>query len=99
MGPRRRGRPWSRLGRPQEQPEWFDDSVTGVLDRSEAVLAARSPRELEEATAGVLGSELHRAINEEPRGLRFDWWFEHLVEAAVARIRVEAARDGAWQAP
>ena len=84
---------------PQELPEWFDDSVTGVLDRSDAVLAARSPRELEEATAGLLGTELHRAINEERRGLRFDRWFEHLVEAAVARIRVEAGRDGAWQAP
>src|SRR3954449_3162477 len=63
---------------PQELPDWFDDSVTGVLDRSEAALAARGPRELEEATAGLLGTELHRAINEEPRGLRLDWWFEHL---------------------
>ena len=84
---------------PQELPEWFDDSVTGVLDRSDAVLAARGPRELEEATAGLLGAELHRAINEEARGLRFDRWFEHLVEATLARIRVEAGRDGAWQAP
>lgn len=78
---------------------WFDDSITDVLNRSDAVLAARGPRELEEATAGLLGAELHRAINEEARGLRFDSWFEHLVEAAVARIRAEAGRDGAWQAP
>lgn len=84
---------------PRELPWWFDASNTGVLDRSDAVLAARGPRELEEATAGLLGAELHRAINEEARGLRFDLWFEHLVEAAVARIRVEAGRDGAWQAP
>src|SRR3954451_18008333 len=87
------------LAGPRDRPEWFDDSVTGVLDRSEAALAARGPRELGGATAGLLGTELHRAINEEPRGLRLDWWFEHLVEAAVARIRVEAGRDGAWQAP
>ncbi len=87
------------LAAPRQQPEWFDASVTGVLDRSDAVLAARGPRDLEEATARMLGAELHRAVNEESRGLRFDWWFEHLVEAAVARIRVEASRDGAWQAP
>lgn len=84
---------------PLERPEWFDDSVTGVLDRSDAVLAARGPRELEEATAALLGAELYRAMHEEARGLRFDRWFEHLVEAAVARIRAEASRDGAWQAP
>jgi hypothetical protein len=86
------------LAGPRERPEWFDASITGVLDRSDAVLAARGPRDLEEATARLLGAELHRAINAESRGLWFDWWFEHLVEAAVARIRVEASRDGAWQA-
>lgn len=37
--------------------------------------------------------------HEEARGLRFDRWFEHLAEAAVARIRAEGGRDGAWQAP
>src|SRR3954447_1987550 len=87
------------LAGPRDRPEWFDDSITGVLNRSVAVLAARGPRELEEATAGLLGAELHRVIAEEARGLRFDQWFEHLVEAAVARIRVEAGRDGSWQAP
>jgi hypothetical protein len=87
------------LAGPRDRPEWFDNSITGVLNRSDAVMAARGPRELEEATAGLLGAELHRVIDEEAHGLRFDWWFEHLVEAAVARIRVEAGRDGAWQAP
>lgn len=83
---------------PRERPEWFDSSIEGVLNRASVVLAARGPRELEEATAGLLGAELHRAIHEERRGLRFGRWFEHLVEAAVTRIRVEAGRDGAWQA-
>src|SRR3954470_5079085 len=87
------------LAGPRDRPEWFNDLISGVLNRSVAVLAARGPRELEEATAGLLGAELHRVIAEEARGLRFDQWFEHLVEAAVARIRVEAGRDGSWQAP
>src|SRR4051794_22560874 len=38
------------LAGPRQRPEWFDSSITGVLDRADAVLAARGPRELEEAT-------------------------------------------------
>jgi hypothetical protein len=87
------------LAGPRELPGWFRNSITGVLDRAEVVLAGRGPRELEEATAGLLGAELHRIIHEERQGLWLDWWFEQLVEAAVARTRSEAARDGAWQAP
>ncbi len=73
-------------------------SITGLLDRADVVLATRGPRELEEATAGLLGSELHRAMHEE-HGLWLDWWFEQLIERAVARIRIEASRSGAWRAP
>jgi hypothetical protein len=87
------------LAGPRQRPEWFDSSITGVLDRADAVLAARGPRELEEATTELLGAELHRIIHQEQQGLWLDWWFEHLVEAAVARIWVEAARNGVWQAP
>lgn len=87
------------LAGPRERPEWFDSSIERILDRADVLLAARGPRELEEATASLLGAELHRAINEESWGLWFAWLFEDLVEAAVARIRVEAARGGAWQAP
>jgi hypothetical protein len=83
---------------PRERPGWFDSSIAGVLDRADVVLATRGPRELEEATAGLLGAELHRAMHEE-QGLWLDWWFERLIELAVARIRVEAGRDGACQAP
>src|SRR3954469_10279589 len=75
------------LAGPRDRPEWFDDSITGVLNRSDAVVAARGPRELEEATAGLLGAELHRVIDEEARGLRFDWGFRHIVGAGVLSNR------------
>src|SRR3954471_10064083 len=83
---------------PRRVPAWVDVSIADLLDRADVVLATRGPRELEEATAGLLGAELHRAIHHEKQGLWLDWWFGHLVEAAVARIRAEVGRDGAWQA-
>jgi hypothetical protein len=61
-------------------------------------MAARGPRELEQATAELLGAELHRILREEREGMWFDWWFEELVEAATVRIREEVGnRDGAWE--
>src|SRR5215212_7621857 len=83
---------------PRERPGWFDPSITAVLDRANGVVATRGPRQLEEVTAGLLGAELHRAMHEE-HGLWLDWWFERLIELAVARIRVEASHADGWQAP
>jgi hypothetical protein len=63
-------------------------------------MAARGPRELDQATAELLGAELHRVVREEREGLWFSWWFEDLAEAAAARIREQVgSRDGAWEPP
>ncbi|HET9255739.1 MAG TPA: hypothetical protein VFO16_11115 [Pseudonocardiaceae bacterium] len=56
------------------------------------------PRELEQATAELLGAELHRVLHEEREGMWFSWWFEELAEAAAARIREEVdSRNGGWE--
>jgi hypothetical protein len=82
-----------------DRPAWFDVSIKIVLDQASVVLTARGPRELEQATAELLGAELHRALRDECRGLWFDWFFEELAEAAADRILDEAARqDDSWQA-
>jgi hypothetical protein len=86
------------MGR-RTQPAWFDSSIPRILDGADVLLATRGPRELEEATAGLLGAELHRAIHDERQGLWLGWWSELLIERAVARIRIEASRSGPWQAP
>jgi hypothetical protein len=87
----------SLLGPPQ-RPAWFDSSTKAVLDRAGTVMAARGPRELEQATAELLGAELHRVLCEEREGLWFSWWFEELTEAATVRIREEvSSRSGAWE--
>ncbi len=85
---------------PPRRPAWFDSANKAVLDRAGVVMAARGPRELEQATAELLGAELHRVLREEREGMWFSWWFEELTEAATARIREEVgSRDGAWEPP
>ncbi|MGH3813952.1 MAG: hypothetical protein ACRDUV_16110, partial [Pseudonocardiaceae bacterium] len=87
----------SLLG-PRQRPAWFDSSIKVVLDRAGVVMAARGPRELEQATAELLGAELLRILREEREGMWFSWWFEELTEAATARIREEVGgRDGGWR--
>lgn len=89
----------SLLGPPQ-RPTWFDSSSEAVLDRAGVVMAARGPRELEQATAELVGAELYRVVREERGGLWFSWWFEELAEAATVRIREEVGSgDGAWEPP
>lgn len=89
----------SLLGPPQ-RPAWFDSATKAVLDRAGVVMAARGPRELDQATAELLGTELHRVVREEREGLWFSWWFEDLAEAATARIREQVgSRDGVWEPP
>jgi hypothetical protein len=63
-------------------------------------MAARGPRELEQATAKLLGVELRRVIDNEDQGLWFDWWFAELAEAVASQVKSNAsAGGGAWQAP
>ncbi len=89
----------SLLG-PRQRPAWFDSSIKTVLDGAGVVMAARGPRELEQATAELVGAELHRVLREEREGMWFSWWFEELTAAATARIREEvSSRDGAWGPP
>jgi hypothetical protein len=83
----------------RERPAWFDSSIKNVLSRAGSVMAARGPRELEEATATLLGAELHRVIGAEDHGMWFDWWFGELAEAAAAQARDGARAGGAWQEP
>ncbi|MDQ2881913.1 MAG: hypothetical protein M3Y48_11985 [Actinomycetota bacterium] len=87
----------SALLGPRQRPEWFDSSIKNVLDRAGVVMAAQGHRELEQATAELLGAELHRVLREEREGMWFSWWFEELVEAATARVQEElGSPDGAW---
>jgi hypothetical protein len=82
------------LGSP-DRPDWFDESISRVLDDAAVLTSARGPRELDRLTSELLGAELHRAAHEVRRGLWFGWWFAELVDAATDRIRMAA--DGPWE--
>lgn len=83
---------------PPLRPKWFDPSIRTVLDQGDAVMAARGPRELEQATAELLGAELHRVVREGFDETLFDWWIEALAEEAAVRVQQESASsDSAWQ--
>jgi hypothetical protein len=71
-----------------------------VLDRAAVLMTAEGPRELEQATAELVGAETDRALHEIRRGLWFDRWFVEVASSALARVREYArGHDGAWRAP
>ena len=87
------------LGLP-DRPEWFTPSQERVLAASRGLLAARGPRALEQATAELIGAELHRAMRAKRSGLRFDLWATELTGRAVDQVVDAAGRgNGAWQGP
>ncbi|GGP44633.1 hypothetical protein [Saccharothrix coeruleofusca] len=84
-----------------EFPEWFEPAALAVLDRGEAVVAARGPRQLEQAVSEALGASMHQAVVEDRQGLQFREWVDTLVTLAVDRVVEEAERPeaGAWKGP
>jgi hypothetical protein len=82
-----------------EPPKWFDPAIDRILDRAEGLLAAQSPRELEQMVAELLGAEMHRALNEERSGLWFEWLVKELIDSAEVRITEDPGpSDPAWAA-
>ena len=83
-----------------DRPDWFAPSQERVLVASRGLLAARGPRALEQATAELIGVELHRAVHVKRSGLRFDLWATELTGRAVDRMTAAAGLgDAAWQGP
>jgi len=87
------------FGGPRQRPGWFDESLAALLDGASVLMTASSPRELEDATAQLLGAEQYRRLELHESGLWFDWWFTEIADAAVAR-GLDAVANGdpdVWQ--
>lgn len=79
---------------------WYDSSSKTVLDQADVLMTAQGPRELEQATAELLGAEMYRLEHSEHWGGRPELWITEFVEATKARIQEEAGRSTtAWEAP
>jgi hypothetical protein len=79
-------------------PEWWEPSHERMIDASGGLLAAASPRALEQAVAELTGGELYAAVSEGRSGLRFDAWAMELTDRLVSRI-TDTADQGEWQGP
>lgn len=74
--------------------EWFATATANVLAQMDVLLTATSPREVEQATAELIGAELYRVRRTEDRYLFFTDWLEEVADAAAARMR-----DAGGEAP
>ncbi len=81
-----------------ERPAWFDNAIRAVLDGAGALVDVTGPRELEQLTTELVGTELRRAIHDVGSGLRFEWWFAELADATRRRLERAAGSDE-WRAP
>ena len=70
--------------------QWWEPSHERLMAASGGLLAAQSPRALEQATAELVGAELYAAVRDERSGLRLDTWAIELVDRAAKRM-VDAA--------
>ena len=67
------------------RPAWFDGAIERVLSGAGALTTARHARELDQRVAELVGAELYAAL-QSGFGLRFEWWFGELLDAAVERV-------------
>ncbi|HEX6468815.1 MAG TPA: hypothetical protein VF069_06925 [Streptosporangiaceae bacterium] len=93
--------PLRSLMGPPSRPAWFDQAIKNVLEQADDLVTSPGPRELEQATAELLGGELYQVVHDEDStGLWFDWWFAELAEAAATRAGEDrtgnSGRRGPW---
>ncbi|MFF4867264.1 hypothetical protein ACFY3J_37525 [Streptomyces sp. NPDC001231] len=88
------------LGHDQQEADWYAESSARVLDEAGVLLGAVGPRELEDATAALLGAQLFERVHGDGGGLWFGAWFEQLAQAAAEQVRAGLeGTGGAWEAP
>ncbi|SRR6266487_744721 len=90
----RKSRPPLRSGRPAGWPKpvaaaWWPERIGDVLAGAGGLLDAGGPRELEQATAELIGGVLHRALAEETMGFALQAWLGALVDDAGERASLE----------
>jgi hypothetical protein len=85
---------------PAQTRRWWPASIEAILADAGQLAGAQGPRELEQATAELLGARLHHALETETAGFAMPDWLATLIEAAgnAGRERRDA-RDGDSRVP
>lgn len=73
---------------------WWQPSIKQMLADAPVLLDAAGPRELEQATAELLGATLHRAISEQTTGFALLEWLTCLIDTAGRAGRSRAGSAG-----
>src|SRR5947208_11060603 len=69
---------------------WWPERIDEVLTGAVGLLDAAGPRELEQATAELIGGVLHRALAQETMGFALQAWLGALIEETSERVSVES---------
>jgi hypothetical protein len=75
-----------------DRPPWWEPSFERLIAASAGLLTAQGPQALEQATAELVGAELHRAVHEEAGEFRLDMWAMELIGYAIERMIDARAR-------
>jgi hypothetical protein len=75
--------PWTSFD--ERPPFWFAPAIMRVLAGADGLPSAERTRELEQATAELLGAQLRGALESSPDDLQLDWWLRDLAAAAANR--------------
>ncbi|GAA3449066.1 hypothetical protein [Dactylosporangium matsuzakiense] len=81
--------------RPVGRPAWFDPALAAAVAETAMLAGVSGPRELEEATATLIGARLHAADG--MGATRYGAWTEELVGVLAERVREGGPEwRGAW---
>jgi hypothetical protein len=80
----------------RDSRDWWEKSHDHVLELSGALRDEPGSLELEQATAELLGGELHAALGREKMGFDMDGWATQLVDRAAKRAQWEHDIGALW---
>lgn len=80
----------------RDPTDWWEASHDHVIGHSAALRDEPGSLELEQATAELIGGELHAALGREKMGFNMGGWATQLVDRAAGRVRRDHDLDALW---
>lgn len=80
----------------RDPTDWWEASHDHVIEHSAALRDEPGSLELEQATAELIGRELHAALSREKMGFNMGGWATQLVDRAADRVRRDHDLGALW---